>query len=177
MILFSRVLLAASIVAICTGAVAVLIAGPWALAYIALYVLATVPGWPFGRLLFGRHPAGWVSGALLGYAITCVVFWAVIAMHAASALAFVIAWAVVCSVTWGLITPKRFGRDGGIIKLPEWTPPDARTLVLLLLLVPAVFVFPYKNLGARDADGNRFYRAYFTADFIWHMALTSELTK
>jgi hypothetical protein len=45
------------------------------------------------------------------------------------------------------------------------------------LLVPAVFVLPYKNLGARDADGNRFYRAYFTADFIWHMALTSELTK
>jgi hypothetical protein len=49
--------------------------------------------------------------------------------------------------------------------------------VLLLLLVPAVFAFPYKNLGARDAEGNRFYRAYFTADFIWHMALTAELTK
>ena len=49
--------------------------------------------------------------------------------------------------------------------------------MLLLLLVPAVFVLPYKNLGARDAEGNRFYRAYFTADFIWHMALTAELTK
>jgi hypothetical protein len=49
--------------------------------------------------------------------------------------------------------------------------------VLVLLLVPAVFVFPYKNLGARDAEGNRYYRAYFTADFIWHTALTAELTK
>ena len=56
-------------------------------------------------------------------------------------------------------------------------PPDARALILLLLLVPAVFLFPYKNLGAQDAHGNRYYRAYFTADFIWHMALTAELTK
>ncbi len=63
------------------------------------------------------------------------------------------------------------------MELPAWSAHDARTLVLLLLLVPAVFVFPYKNLGARDAEGNRFYRAYFTADFVWHMALTAELTK
>jgi hypothetical protein len=63
------------------------------------------------------------------------------------------------------------------VQLPAWSPSEARTLILLLLLVPAVFVFPYKNLGARDAEGNRFYRAYFTADFIWHTALTAELTK
>ena len=68
-------------------------------------------------------------------------------------------------------------RDEPLIALPAWSPPEARTLILLLLLVPAVFVLPYKNLGARDAEGNRFYRAYFTADFIWHMALTAELTK
>ena len=36
--------------------VAVIIAGPWALAYIPLYVLATVPGWPLGRALFGGIP-------------------------------------------------------------------------------------------------------------------------
>ena len=64
-----------------------------------------------------------------------------------------------------------------LVALPAWSAPEARTLVLLLLLVPAVFVLPYRNLGARDAEGNRFYRAYFTADFIWHMALTAELTK
>src|SRR5918993_1603045 len=57
-----RVLVAVSIVAICTGIVAVIIAGPWALAYIPLYVLATVPGWPLGRALFGKHPAAWVAG-------------------------------------------------------------------------------------------------------------------
>jgi hypothetical protein len=169
----SRVLVPVSIVAICTGIVAVIIAGPWALAYIPLYILATVPGWPLGRALFGRrHPASYVSGALIGYALTCMAFWAVLALHVASAATFVLAWALVSGTIWALIRQPE-----ALIKLPAWTPPEARTLVLLLLLVPAVFVLPYKNLGARDAEGNRFYRAYFTADFIWHMALTAELTK
>jgi hypothetical protein len=167
------VLVPASIVAICTGIVAVIIAGPWALAYLPLYVLATAPGWPLGRALFGRHPAAWVAGALLGYALTCIAFWAVLAMRIPSAVTFVIAWALVSGASWILT-----GRRGkALVTLPPWSVPDARALILLLLLVPAVFVLPYKNLGARDADGNRFYRAYFTADFIWHMALTAELTK
>jgi len=183
-ILSSGVLVPVSIVAICTGLVGVVIAGPWALAYIPLYVLATVPGWPLGRALFGRHPAAWVAGALLGYAITCMAFWAVLALHIPSGLTFVLAWAIVSAGSWMPVSPKRRSREGGpprrdepLIPLPTWSVPDARTLVLLLLLVPAVFVLPYKNLGARDAEGNRYYRAYFTADFIWHMALTAELTK
>ena len=166
-------LLPLSAVAICTGIVAVIIAGPWALAYIPLYVLATFPGWPLGRALFGRsHPAGWISGALIGYALTCVAFWAVLALGIPSAASFILIWALISAASW---TSMR-GR-AAMVALPQWTPTDARTLVLLLLLVPAVFVFPYRNLGARDADGNRFYRAYFTADFIWHTALTAELTK
>jgi hypothetical protein len=180
------VLAPVSIVAICTGIVAVIIAGPWALAYLPLYVVATVPGWPLGRALFGRHPAGWVAGALLGYAITCIAFWGILALRIPSALTFALAWVIVSLASWVLVSgrlaaPKRRRRDGGrdrpFVELPAWSAPDARALVLLLLLVPAVFVFPYKNLGARDAEGNRFYRAYFTADFVWHMALTAELTK
>jgi len=173
-ILFSRVLVPVSIVAICTGIVAVIIAGPWALAYILLFVLATLPGWPLGRVLFGRHPAAWVFGAVVGYGLTCLAFWAVIALGVPSAMTFGVAWLVLCGALWLL-----FGRRQRppLVELTAWSTPDTRTLVLLLLLVPAVFVFPYKNLGARDADGNRYYRAYFTADFIWHMALTAELTK
>jgi hypothetical protein len=166
------VLLPVSIVAICTGIVAVIIAGNWALAYIPLYALATLPGWPIGRALFGKHPAAWIFGALVGYALTCVAFWAVLALHVPSAASFVVAWALTCAAAWTLVRTRR-----PLVPLPSWTAPDTRTLVLLLLFVPAVFVLPYKHLGARDAEGNRLYRAYFTADFIWHMALTSELTK
>lgn len=168
-------LLPVAIVAIAIALVAVLIAGPWALAYLPLYLLATVPGWPIGRALFGKHPAAWIAGALIGYALTCLAFWAVLALRVPSALSFVIAWAVISAVTWGYVGRVLF--SGPAIPLAEWSVRDARVLILLLLLVPAVFLFPYKNLGARDADGNRYYRAYFTADFIWHMALTSELTK
>ena len=174
MIFSYPVLLSVSIVAVCTGIVGVIIAGPWALAYIPLYVLSTLPGWPLGRALFGRHPAAWIAGGLLGYALTCVALWAVVAMHVASTFAFLIARAGMSAAMW-LLTRRR--GDKPVVELPAWSTADARVLVLLLLLVPAVFVFPYKNLGARDAEGNRFYRAYFTADFIWHMALTSELTK
>jgi hypothetical protein len=168
------VLLSVSIVGICTGIVAVIIAGPWALAYIPLYVLATLPGWPLGRMLFGRHPVSWAFGALAGYGLTCIAFWTVIAAGIPSAITFAVAWALLCGAVWML-----FGRrePTALIELPPWSPHDARTLVFLLLLVPAVFVFPYRNLGAQDAQGNRFYRAYFTADFIWHTALTAELMK
>ncbi len=36
---------------------------------------------------------------------------------------------------------------------------------------------PYANLGRADAEGNRYYRAYFTADFLWHSALAFEVGK
>jgi hypothetical protein len=161
------------LVLIVTGIVASIIAGPWAVAYLPIYVAATLPGWPIGRLLFGAgHPAAWVSGGLIGYALTCVSIWAVLAMNLASGATFAVAWIGMSAATWALArgrTPLRV--------LPPLGMAEARTLILLLLLVPSVFVFPYKNLGARDGEGNRFYRAYFTADFIWHTALTAELTK
>ncbi len=113
-----------------------------------------------------------MSGALIGYGLTCLALWGVLALHAASLAAFALAWAGTCAISWAL------GRARApLVALPSWGKDEARALVLLLLIVPAVFVFPYKNLGAQDAQGNRYYRAYFTADFIWHTALTAELTK
>jgi hypothetical protein len=167
-------------VAICTGIVAVIIAGPWALAYLAIYVLATLPGIPIGGTLFGRHhPAAWISGALMGYGLTCVAFWTVLALRVPSLGAFVVAWAAMVALSWGSSRAlvRRAATPPAAIPLPGWSGAEARALVLLLLIVPAVFLFPYKNLGARDEQGNRLYRAYFTADFIWHTALTAELTK
>ena len=161
-----------SLVVICTAIVAAIIGGPWALVYIPVYVLVTLPGWPIGRALFGRHPGAWVTGALVGYGLTSVAFWAVLALDVPSAASFFLAWAIVTTSTWTLVR-----RRDALVVLSAWSARDARALILLLLLVPAVFVMPYKNLGARDAEGNQYYRAYFTADFIWHTALTAELMK
>jgi hypothetical protein len=161
------------IVLICTGIVAVIIAGAWSLAYLTFYILATIPGWPLGRALFGRaHAAGWISGALIGYGLTCLAFWVVLALSSSSPAAFVLAWGVLTAATWSVVRVRE-----PLLPLAAWSQAETRALILLLLLVPAVFLFPYKNLGAQDEAGNRYYRAYFTADFIWHTALTAELTK
>ncbi len=50
-------------------------------------------------------------------------------------------------------------------------------LLLVLVLVPVLMGPPYANLGRADAEGNRYYRAYFTADFLWHSALAFEVGK
>ena len=62
-----------------------------------------------------------------------------------------------------------------MLDLPPWTPRDRAALAATLLLVPLLMAAPYHNLGGASADGTKHYRAYFTADFVWHAALTNEL--
>jgi hypothetical protein len=144
------------------------------LVYLLIYIAATLPGWPLGFALFGRaHALGWVTGALIGYALSCLTIWGVQLAGAPSTLALVIGWTVTTGLGWGGIWYK----PTPLVTLPVWKKRDTAALCVLLLLVPALFFFPYKNLGARDSDGNTNYRAYFTADFIWHTALTAEMTK
>jgi hypothetical protein len=47
----------------------------------------------------------------------------------------------------------------------------------VLVAVPVLLWRPFMNIGAHDREGNRRYRAYFTADFLWHVALTAELAR
>ena len=62
-----------------------------------------------------------------------------------------------------------------MLDLPPWTPRDSAALAATLLLVPLLMAAPYRNLGRANAEGTKHYRAYFTADFVWHTALTAEL--
>ncbi len=144
------------------------------LAYLLIYIAATLPGWPLGFALFGRaHALGWVTGALIGYALSCLAIWGVEIAGPPSQSALVLGWAIATALIWAAgwkIRPP-------LVILPAWTRRDTAALFLVLLLAPALFLFPYKNLGGRDGEGNRNYRAYFTADFIWHTALTAEMTK
>jgi hypothetical protein len=146
-------------------------AGLSGLAYLPFWIAAAAPGLTLGLRVFGRHAAGWVSGAAAGYATTCLVTWAVIAAGIASPFAFAAAWLVECAV---LHAASRAIRAPAVALRP-WTTQDTVALSAVLLLVPALMSAPYRNLGAADADGRTYFRAYFTADFVWHMALTSEL--
>ena len=85
--------------------------------------------------------------------------------------ALAVAWVAEAAALWWL--SRRIA--GPLIELPAWTPRDGATLAATLLLVPLLMVAPYRNLGSTGADGARAYRAYFTADFVWHVALTEEV--
>lgn len=154
--------------------VAAVIGGAAGLGYAAVFVLATAPGWPVGRALFGTaSPARWIGGGLIGYGLTTVALWVPLALHQASWPAFVIAWLAMCGATL-LLT--RHVREP-LAPLPAWTGATTRALALVLSLVPLVMVLPYRHVGHIDEQGGRNYRAYFTADFVWHEALAAELAR
>ncbi len=148
-------------------------AGIGGVLYAGVYALAVAPGLPAGFALFGRrHAAGWIAGMLFGYGVLQLALWATIAARLASGPMFVLAWALLACLSWQL---HRRRRNAPAVTLPPWTRPDTRALFLVLLIVPALMAPPYRNLGRADAEGNRYYRAYFTADFVWHSALAYEL--
>ena len=64
----------------------------------------------------------------------------------------------------------------GTFRPPTVSRSDAVAVCLVLLLVPLVVGRPYARVGADVADG-RAYRAYFTADFVWKMAVVAEVSK
>ena len=149
-------------------------AGPVGLIYLALYLLALVPGLPFGWWLFGRtQPVAWVVGALVGYALTALALWIPIRLGVPGPLTFALAWAVLAGAIWWAV-PRR---TNPLITLPEWSARDTVAWLLVLHLVLALVAVPLGRVGERGQGGTRLYRAYFTADFVWHTALTQELAK
>jgi len=150
------------------------IGGTAAWIYLALYALAIAPGMPVGFALFGKdHAAAWIAGAVIGYALTAFAVWAPIAARVPSRLTFVAAWAILTALAWFLSSKG----SASLASLPRWTPAGSSALLAVLVVTLAVAVPPLARVGRADADGNRYYRAYFTADFVWHTALTSEIAK
>ena len=144
------------------------------LLYVLLYGAAGSAGLPIGWRLFGRgNPSGWVAGAIVGYAITALAIWVPIKAGVPSGLAFIAAWAVASLVTWTVVN----WRAAPLIAVAPWRRPDTVAFAAVLLLTAVVAIPPFVKLGSRDAAGNRLYRAYFTADFVWHTALTAEVGK
>ncbi len=149
------------------------VAGLDGLVYAPFWLLAALPGVPLGRALTGRHPFGWVAGLAAGYATTCLMVWALIASGLIGTGALAVAWAIEAAALW--FAARRIKTPW--VTLPEWTPGDRVAVGAVLLMVVALMALPYRHLGAVDEGGSKRYRAYFTADFVWHMALTSEMSR
>lgn len=148
--------------------------GPMGLAYLTGYVLATAPGWPVGWRLFGRrHAAGWIAGGLLGYAFTAWGIWAVTVAGLELPIERVVVWTVMTAAIWACLWRDR----PPLVSLPDWASRDTVALLVMLWSVPVLTGPAFLKIGALDAEGNRCYRAYFTADVVWHVALVSEVKR
>jgi len=155
-------------------ALTVLIGGLGGAAYAVVVVLSAVPGLPLGFLLFGRrHVAGWLAGFPFGYAVTALSIWLAIVVGASALPAMLAVWALVTATLWYFV-PRR---PVPLAALPAWGRRDTLALVAFLWLVPLLVGPAFRNVGTMDQEGNRLYRAYFTADFLWHTALTTELAR
>jgi hypothetical protein len=140
--------------------------------YALVYAGAIAPGIYLGRRLVGQgHPAGWIIGGVLGYALTQLALWIPIILHVPSPAAFAGAWGLQALLVWALA--RRITTP--VLTLPAPGAGDTSAVALTLLLTAVVMIVPYRNLGRADAAGTRYYRAYFTADFFWHTALAAEL--
>ena len=71
---------------------------------------------------------------------------------------------MVTAVAWGTLVRAR----PPLVALPAWTSRDTVALTLVLALVPLLVARPFARVGEPDAAGTRYYRAYFTADVVWH---------
>jgi hypothetical protein len=146
--------------------------GAAGLLYALVYAAAILPGaWMGQRLIGPGHPAGWIAGALVGYGATQIALWLPMAGGWPSASAFLGTWLAASAVLAGAARATR----RPAVELGRPSPADWRALAATLVLVPVLMGPPYRNIGAEDQDGSRLYRAYFTADFVWHTALASEL--
>lgn len=148
-----------------------LAAGAAGTAYVAFWAAAALPGVPLGRAVFGRSPVGWVVGLTAGYALTCLVIWALLRADAMSTAALALSWLAEIAVL--VLAARRIRAP--LVPMPMWTARESSALAVSLLLVPLLMAAPYRNLGRADAGGPKYYRAYFTADFVWHAALAEEL--
>ena len=149
--------------------------GPGALLFPLVYAALVLPGLPLGFALFGRrHPAGWMAGAILGYALAVLGIWAAAAIGMPGGRGFTGTIALITIATFG--ASWRYRRNP-LITLPPWTTETSSGFAVVVALTLILAAPPLANVGARDRDGNLRYRAYFTADFVWHTALTAELTR
>ena len=146
----------------------------WGALLIAMLVWFALPGVLFARRLYGSQPgslaAALLAGPAWGYVLSSLgllALWAVGTRH--------IALLMLAPVLGGVAAlPAR--RLAGALTLPRFTRSDAGAGALVLLVVTLVVGLPYAHVGENLPEG-RAYRAYFTADFVWEVAVVAELAK
>ena len=167
------ILLVVTIAAVLTALVSILPLMT-AAGLLAILLWWAVPGVVMARRLYGRQPGAWAAallvGPLWGYALSSLVL-----------LAF---WmAGVRSLFWLMFAPLPAvvavwpaGRLADTLTAPAITRREIAAWAFVILTIVAIVGRPYARIGSEVPEG-RAYRAYFTADFVWAMAIVAEVSK
>jgi hypothetical protein len=147
--------------------------GPGLLLF-AITVWFSVPGLLAAWLMYGpaqgRGFAAGVVGPIWGYGISSLALlglWMGGIRGAGLLTAPLVACAVAGAAGWifkGTLSPPGFRKA------------DVVAVLLLLAMVPAIVGRPFAHVAEPVPEG-RAYRAYFTADMIWRMAVVAEVSK
>jgi hypothetical protein len=144
--------------------------------YAGAYLGVLAVGLPLGWLVFGRnHPGAWLLGCLLGYGLSATAVGGAVALGQTSSWAAVLVLAGLGGTN--ALTWHRWRRHSPVVPLPTWRFGTTKALSGVLVLTALIVSVPYARIGEYDAADYRRYRAYFTADFVWHEALTAELAR
>jgi hypothetical protein len=151
------------------------VALPYGLLLTLVAAWFTLPGVLFGYFVYdaqpGRGLAAIFVGPVWGYGASSVVLlamWTAGVRGPALLLAPLAASAIVAIAARPLrraLTP------------PAFRAADVVAVCLLIVLTAGIVARPFSRVASPLPDGGRAYRAYFTADFIWRMAVAAELAK
>ena len=135
----------------------------------------TLPGVVFAFFVYERKPGSGLAAAFVGpvwgygaSSIVLLALWTAGVRGPALLIAPLLAGAIlaVCAV------PLR-----GALAPPAFRAADVVAVCLLIILTAGIVARPFSRVAATLPDGGKAYRAYFTADFIWRMAVAAELAK
>ena len=145
----------------------------WGVALTGVLAWFALPGVAVARRLYHDQPGSRIAALLIGPAWGYVL----------SSLMLLALWAAGLRNGWLLLAPAPAmlvaviaKRLSGYLTVPAFTRKDAAAVLFVLLAVLAIVARPYSRVGVDLPDG-RAYRAYFTADFVWAMAVVAEVSK
>jgi hypothetical protein len=170
-----RVRLPLGLAVLAVFAAAVLILPSWWVVFLlAAAVWFMLPGVVVIRRLYRDtpYPAGlaWLLGGPIGYIMSSLL------VLGARFLGFRGIWAVILCPGVALAIAWLLPSLGPGLRVPRFGRRDTAAVALLLILAAAVVAPSFRHVGA-DLPEGRAYRAYFTADFVWSMAVVGELSK
>jgi hypothetical protein len=145
-----------------------------AIGLVAVLIWFALPGLVLARCIYGSASGSWaaalLAGPAWGYALSSLALLAGWALGARALPLLLLAPIPAALLVWPLraLMPR--------LTLPRFTRGDAPAVALVLLAVPAIVGLPFAHIG-EDLPEGRAYRAYFTADFVWQMAVASEVSK